>query len=68
VPPDQSAGPAKESGSPPEKPKPTNVLKCKACGKTYKLGPTAATQALAQKRMKDHLRQAHGVELGDQPL
>ena len=44
-------------------PGPVESFSCKECGKTYKVGRTAASRALAMSNMKKHLAKKHGIEL-----
>jgi len=63
--------PPATSAPPPAPSVPSNgtaAITCKACGKTYKLGPSPKTAAIAQDRMRKHLKKEHNVDLGEVPL
>lgn len=39
------------------------TVSCNRCGKVYQLGGTDKTRELAMKRMREHLKKEHGVEV-----
>jgi len=49
---------------PPSQPEPVpQTVSCNRCGKLYHLGRTDKTRELAMKRMREHLKKEHGVEV-----
>ena len=57
---EQAATPTPQEAKAPQEPA---TVSCKECGKSYKLGPTEKTKAVAVQRMKAHLEKEHGINL-----